>query len=158
MKDHEVVVSGHLIGRTSPSGLKNIHAVPYGGVGAFVNALFHSTPGVVSSFSIGRLPPKGNIVHVSYRSVPTHSLGTLPHQTEIWFITWCPQICGSWDGCMVRTSYTMSLLFFSRPTFMLLGPSPFSVCRDDLQGTDRRLSKNYSLNHGKNHYHFYCSQ
>ena len=44
VKDHEVAVSGHLIGQTSPSGLMNIHAVPAGGVGAFINALFHSTP------------------------------------------------------------------------------------------------------------------
>ena len=44
-KDHEVVVWGHLIGPTSPSGLMNIHTVPTGGEGAFVNALFHSTPG-----------------------------------------------------------------------------------------------------------------
>ena len=42
--DQEGVVSGHLIGPTSPGGLMNIHGTTGGGVGAFVNAAFHSTP------------------------------------------------------------------------------------------------------------------
>ena len=44
--DQEGVVSGHLIGRTSPGGLMNIHEDTGGGAGAFVNATFHSTPGI----------------------------------------------------------------------------------------------------------------
>ena len=42
--DQEGVVSGHLICRTSPGGLMNIHEAIVGGLGAFMNAAFHSTP------------------------------------------------------------------------------------------------------------------
>ena len=38
--EQEGVVSGHLIGQTSPGGLMNIHEVTSGGVEAFVNAAF----------------------------------------------------------------------------------------------------------------------
>ena len=41
--DQEGVVSGHLIGQTTPSWFMNIHEGTGGGVGAFVNAAFHST-------------------------------------------------------------------------------------------------------------------
>ena len=38
--DQEGVVSGHLIGRTSPGGFMNIHEVTGGRMGAFGNATF----------------------------------------------------------------------------------------------------------------------
>ena len=41
--DQEVVVSGHLIGQTSPGWLMNIHEAIGAAVRAFVNAAFHST-------------------------------------------------------------------------------------------------------------------
>ena len=44
----------------------------------------------------GARPPRGVIFNVPRRPVLAHSFGTLLHQAEIWFITRCPQICGSW--------------------------------------------------------------
>ena len=67
-KDHEVV-SGHLTGRNSSSGL--IYVVPAAGVGTFINVLFHSNPGeccVVSSFIYVPLwagCPKGESFYIS---------------------------------------------------------------------------------------------
>ena len=59
---------------------------------------------------MGRSSPRGIILHVSRWSVLANGFGTLAHQTKIWFITPCPQIYVA-CSCMVRMSYTMSLLF-----------------------------------------------
>ena len=66
---------------------------------------------------LGGWPPRGVILNVSRRSVRAHGFGTLPHQAEIWFITWCPQICGTLgrlcgEDVIFHVSSYMELCFF----------------------------------------------